>query len=189
MIDFLCHYFDKNIGPFVSLSELSIGEANTVLNMIKQTRPNSQSASRDIEYMNRRHYYEGIIKEEFIKKGGVVKRNTPHFMVVGYVPWLRTWFENSAFVKISINEFDLKTVSFTYGDSHPVFSTASHKMDYKEYRRQLYTYDEILKIIDKYGLPQDWNADGQYGPERYVEAHIWCDETINKYRYGKGVFQ
>lgn len=38
-----------------------------------------------------------------------------------------------------------------------------------------------LVIIKKYGLPQKWNDDGKYGPERYVEAHIWSDETIEKY--------
>ena len=37
---------------------------------------------------------------------------------------------------------------------------------------KLYTYDEILGIIEKYGLPQNWNDDGKYGPERYIEAHI-----------------
>jgi len=55
-------------------------------------------------------------------------------------------------------------------------------MDGKEYRRKLYTYDEILKIIEKYGLPQHWNDDGAHGLERYIEAHIWSDEPINKYR-------
>ena len=44
-------------------------------------------------------------------------------------------------------------------------------------------YEEILKIIEKYGLPQDWNRDGRYGPERYIEAHVWSDETICKYGY------
>ncbi len=42
-------------------------------------------------------------------------------------------------------------------------------------------YDEILEIIKKYGMPQDWNDDGKYGPERYIEAHIWSDKVIQKY--------
>ena len=103
-------------------------------------------------------------------------------MVVEHSPWLSTWFENSAYIKIPIEEFDIKTVSFTYGDSHPVFSPRANKMDGKEYRKKLYTYDEILEVIKKHGLPQDWNNDGTYGPERYGEAHIWSDETIDKYR-------
>lgn len=76
----------------------------------------------------------------------------------------------------------LRTVSFTYGDSHPTFSPWPRDDDWKEYRRQLYTYDEIPEVIDKYGLPQDWNDDGKFGPERYIEAHIWGDEVIDRYR-------
>ena len=53
--------------------------------------------------------------------------------------------------------------------------------DGKEYRKKVYMYDEILEIIKKYGMPQDWNDDGKYGPERYIEAHIWSDKVIQKY--------
>jgi hypothetical protein len=43
-------------------------------------------------------------------------------------------------------------------------------------------YDEILEIINKYGLPQDWNNDGQFGPERYIEVQIWSDNPISNYK-------
>jgi hypothetical protein len=101
-------------------------------------------------------------------------------MVIEHSPWLATWFEESAYIKIHIDEFNTKTISFTYGDAFPVFSESSHKMDDKEYRRKLYTYDEILNLIDKYGLPQEWNNNGIHGPERYIEAQVWSDETIIK---------
>ena len=42
-------------------------------------------------------------------------------------------------------------------------------------------YDEILAIIKKYGMPQEWNDDGKYGPERYIEALIWSNKVIQKY--------
>lgn len=179
---FLYHYFDKKIGPFMNISELTMEQSNNILNRIKEEKPTSQSAQRDSEYMFRRHMYEDIIRKEFMKKGGTINRNAPHYMVVEHSPWLSTWFEDCAYIKIPIEEFDLKTVSFTYGDSHPTFSPWPRDDDWKEYRRKLYTYDEILVIIKKYGLPQDWNNDGKFGPERYIEAHIWSDETINKYR-------
>ena len=31
-------------------------------------------------------------------------------------------------------------------------------------------YDEILEIIKKYGMPQDWNDDGKYGPEKVYRS-------------------
>ena len=30
----------------------------------------------------------------------------------------------------------------------------------------------------RYGLPQDWNADGHSGPERYIEAQVWDDAAL-----------
>ena len=176
---YLYHYFDKMIGPFKNLSDLSMEEANKVLQEIAITKPNVQCAQRHADYMKARIYYENILKKEFKKKGGLINRKSPHYMVVEHSPWLSTWFENSSFIKIPIEEFDVRTISFTYGDSHPTFSEKIN--DGKEYRKTLYTYDEILKLIEKYGLPQKWNDDGKYGPERYIEAHIWSDETINTY--------
>jgi len=178
----LFHYYDTTIGPFRNLSDLPIDEAKAILDEIRNTRPNVQSASRQSGYMNRRHEIEEILRTEFTKKGGVIQRKVPHYMVVGDSPWLATWFEDSAYIKIPIREFDVKTISFTYGDAFPVFSEGKHKMDDKEYRRKVYTYDEILELIVRYGLPQDWNSDGTHGPERYIEAHVWCDETIAKWR-------
>lgn len=175
----LYHYYDKAIGPFFNLSDLSIEKANEILDKIKFLKPCAMAAKRQPEYMEARRYYENILREEFIRKGGIITRKSPHYMVVEHSPWLSSWYENSAYIKIPIEEFDLKTVSFTYGDSHPTFSSVIN--DGKEYRKKLYTYNEILTIIEKYGLPQDWNNDGRFGPERYVEAHIWSDDVINKY--------
>ena len=175
----LYHYYDKTIGPFRNLSDISVDEANRVLKEIAEKKPNVQCAKRNPEYMQMRTYYEDILRREFQKKGGWIQRNIPHYMVVEHSPWLSTWYENSAFIKIPMEEFDLRTVSFTYGDSHPTFSDRVN--DGKEYRKKLYTYDEIIEVIAKYGLPQDWNDDGRFGPERYVEAHIWSDDVIGKY--------
>lgn len=176
---YLYHYYDKSVGPFRNLSDVSVEEAKEIMQNIKETKPNTVGANRSPEYVELRRHYEEILRTEFLKKGGNIRRPVPHYMVVEHSPWLNTWFENPAVIKIPIEEFDLTTVSFTYGDSHPTFSPRVN--DGKEYRKKLYTYDEILKIIEKYGLPQDWNDDGRFGPERYVEAHIWSDETISKY--------
>lgn len=177
---YLYHYYDKTIGPFVNLSDIPSYEAKSILKKIKETKPNTQSALRDLEYIEHRHTCEQIVKTEFMKKGGIIKRKAPHYMVIEHSQWLSTWFENCNFIKIPIDDFDLNTISFTYGDSMPTF--CPQKISDKEYFHKVYTYKEILKLIEKYGLPQDWNNEGKYGYERYIEAHIWSDETISKYR-------
>ena len=175
----LYHYFDSKIGPFRNLSDLTDEEADRVILQFRQQKRDSFCAKRTADYMKMRRYYENILREEFQKKGGIIKRRAPHYMVVEACQWLASWYENSEFISIPITEFDVMTISFTYGDSHPTFSDKI--TDGKEYRKKLYTYDEILQIIDKYGYPQEWNSEGKYGPERYIEAHIWSDEVIQKY--------
>lgn len=75
---YLYHYFDKTIGPFVNLSDIPMDEAEAVLNRIKATKPNVQSAKRHSEYMADRHYYEEILRTHFVEKGGVLRRKSPH---------------------------------------------------------------------------------------------------------------
>ncbi len=174
----LYHYYDKRSGPFRSLTAMPLQESSVLLEQIKRERPDSMCAKRDVEYIEKRRNCEAILRREFQKKGGIVEIESPYYMVVEHSPWLSTWFEQGAFIKIPIEELDVRKVSFTYGDSMPTFSPKVN--DGKEYRRQVYTYDEILRIIDKYGLPQDWNDDGAHGPERYIEAHVWTDEPIVK---------
>lgn len=183
---FLYHYYDAAVGPFVSLSDLPGDQARAVLETIKQTKPKAQSAQRHDKYVEYRRNCESIIRAAFIRKGGVVQRSSPHYMVVEHSPWLSTWFENGTSLKIPIEEFDVNTISFTYGDSMPTFSPLIN--DGKEYRHTLYTYPEIVNIIDKYGLPQNWNNDGKYGPERYVEAHVWSDGAVRRYLGERSLF-
>ena len=58
-------------------------------------------------------------------------------------PGLYSWYEQPDYVKIPIEEFDVNTLSFTYGDSMLTFAVN----DGKEYRKKLYTYEEILRVM------------------------------------------
>jgi hypothetical protein len=176
---FLYHYYDIRSGPFKSLTAVSPAKANEVIRKIKAERPDSLCAQRDDNYVELRQNCERKLREAFAAKGGIMEIPSPHYMVLGSSPWLSTWYEKPAFIKIAVEEFDLRTVSFTYGDSMPTFSDRVN--DGKEYRKKVYMYDEILKLIEKYGMPQDWNDDGRFGPERYIEAHVWSDSVIRKY--------
>ena len=176
---YLYHYYDKDYGPFKNLSEISDEEVKDIVNKIAREKQDAFCNKRNSEYMLKRRYYENILREEFMKKGGRIERNVPHYMVIGECDFLSSWYVNSAYIRIGIDDFDKTTLSFTYGDSHPIFSDLIN--DGKEYRKKLYTYDEILDVIEKYGYPQDWNKSGEFGPERYIEVHVWSDETLKKY--------
>ena len=175
----LYHYYEKAIGPFRSISDLSDEKAEEVLQKIRREKPDGFLAKRPDDYVQKRRRFEGILKQEFLKKGGLIERDTPHYLVVEAVPFFEKWYEQPEHIILDTENLDLRTISFTYGDSHPTFS--GNVKDGKEYRNRLYLYDEILEIIARYGLPQIWNPDFKYGPECYIEVQMWTDRGLEKW--------
>ncbi|MBR5733878.1 MAG: hypothetical protein IKX80_10580 [Lachnospiraceae bacterium] len=175
----LYHYYERDNGPFRSISDLPDEEAEAVLQRIRSEKPDIFLAKRPDDYLIKRRRFEKILRDEFIKSGGAPERETPHYMVVEKCPFFEKWYEHTAWIEIDSSELDMSQVSFTYGDSHPTFS--GNVKDGKEYRNRLYSYEEILGIIEKYGLPQIWNPDFKYGPECYVEVQVWTDRGLEKW--------
>jgi len=118
-------------------------------------------------------------RDIFARKGGNPKNEYPRYMVVGECKWLEFWYDEGAFTRVHISEFPSVTISFSYGDLFPTLSARVN--DRKECRSQVYTLEEMVAIIRKYGLPQAWNVEGRLGPERYVEAQIWDDEPLARH--------
>ena len=118
----LYHYYERDKGPFRSISDLQDREAEAVLQRIRADHPDIFLAKRPEDYLRKRRRFEGILREEFIKKGGSVERETPHYMVVEACPFFEKWYEHTAWITVDAADLDLKTLSFTYGDSHPTFA-------------------------------------------------------------------
>ena len=58
---YLYHYYDKSVGPFRNLSDVSVEEAKYIMQNIKETKPDTVGAKRSPEYIDlRRHYNECI---------------------------------------------------------------------------------------------------------------------------------
>mgnify|MGYP000915209234 CR=1 FL=1 len=170
---FLCHYFEKAKGPLLSLSVLSQDEADAIQQRLVSEHK-TFAAQRNERYLTRRKELELLVRDLFIEKGGKPEKDSPHYFVIGECPWLSTWYEEADFIKIPIKELDL------YGDTFPSFSP--HATDGMEYRNTVYTYEEVLKIIDKYGLPQDTWDKPVFAQPAYVEAQVWSDEIVMRYR-------
>ena len=175
----LYHYFERDAGPFRSISDLPDREAEAVLQRIRTEHPDLFPARRPADYLQKRRRFEEILRTAFLQKGGLAERETPHYLVVAACPFLEKWYEHTAWITVDTDRLDLRTLSFTYGDSHPTFSGKIR--DGKEYRNRLYTYDEILSVIDRYGLPQDWNPDCKLGPECYIEVQMWTDRGLENW--------
>lgn len=175
MTEFLYHYYDESTGPFQNLSDLSPAEAEIVLSSIR-LQDKGFASKRSTDYLDIRRDLESKARELFILKGGRPIRNHPHYMTLGECPWLLEWYPSGKVLQIAIMEFEPDTISFTYGDLFPTM----RYFDGKPYRNQLYTVNEIFQIIGQFGLPQNWNAKGDKGPERYIEVQVWDDQPLKR---------
>jgi len=184
----LYHYYEKDQVPFRSISSLPFSEAEKVLHALREK--NEHLVHPNIKwFLEWRYNIDKTVRDNFIAIGGKPVRTAPVYFSLGANKGIGTWFENAAVIKIPIEEIDLATVSFTYGDTLAVFNS---KLDTgEEWWGKVYAYDGILKIIDKYGYPEDVEYDGAKGilPKdkslghylKYIEAHVWCDEVFNRH--------
>ena len=141
-------------------------------------------------FLNRRYESDKTLREKFIAIGGKPVRASPVYFTLGENEGLKTWFDNLDWIKIPVSEFDSDTVSFTYGDNFAIFNPDLNTGE--EYWGNIYKYDGILKLIEKYGFPEDppYNMKERIFPKdkpinrylKYIEAHVWSDEILDKYR-------
>lgn len=172
----LYHYYEASTGPFRNLSVLSPEEAQKVSRRIRE-EGTAFAGRRPPDYLEIRRELEGKARELFVRKGGKPRGPFPHYMTLGACDWLKTWYKRPAWIAIDWDAFDEKTISFAYGDLFPTMRV----QDGKSYRRQIYTKREIVEVIREFGWPQEWNRDGDRGPERYIEAQVWDDEAIRPF--------
>lgn len=172
----LYHYFDKDIGPFKNLSKLTDEAAEEVSNKIR-LEGETFASQRSKDYMHIRRELEYKAHAQFITKGGKPQNTYPHYMTVEACEWIALWYRNPGVVVIPLGKFSEESISFTYGD---LFPTMRYE-DSKSYRKQVYTKNEIIEVIKQFGFPQNWNVNGDLGPERYIEVQVWDEEVIKQY--------
>ena len=178
----LFHYFEKSRGPFLAITELPQEEAMNILSEIARENPNLVHPNPEW-FLTKRRELETIVRDKFIEKGGKPVRIAPHYMTVEKADCMNSWYNEPECIEIDVKEFDLSVISFTYGDTFPIFNNLLDNGE--EYRNNVYRYDEIINIINKYGYPQETehiqNVPMNY-LLKYAEAHIWSDDVVKKHR-------
>jgi hypothetical protein len=186
---YLYHYYEKHLLPFRSITSLPLDEASSILHAFQAENPNLTHPNIEW-FLTRRYEMEKIVRDKFIAIGGKPIRTAPVYFTLGVNEGMKTWFRKTAYIKIPVSEFDLTAVSFTYGDMFPVFNQNLNTGE--EYWEQVYFFNDILKVIEKYGYPEDPIYDSINGiyPKnkpinqylKYIEAHVWNDGVLDKYR-------
>ena len=174
--EYIYHYYERDIGAFKTLSDLSNDESVKIMQRIKEEGKTFASKRPD-DYLMVRRELETKVRRIFIEKGGKPKRKYPFSLTLGECKWLETWYKHPMFIKIPIHECEPAAMRFTYGDIFP----AMRYKDGKPYRGKVYTLYEIPEVIQKYGLPQEWNSEGLLAPERYIECHLWDNKIVERF--------
>ncbi len=185
---YLYHYFELDFGPFMTLTALPFEKAKQILIAKKAA---GKAVNPDIDgFLKKRYDRDKRLRHAFISHGGRPKLTAPVYMMLGEHRQWESAYENPAVIKIPLCEFDPLTVSFTYGDSFAVFNPALFGGE--EYWNKIYFADEIMEVINRRGFPPYVEYDfkrGIYPADKhinhhlkYVEAHVWDDEILNRYR-------
>ena len=188
----LYHYYELSLPPLRSITSLPFDEAATVLRAYQAQDPHLTHPNIEW-FLKRRYEMEKIVRDKLIAVGGKPINAAPVYLTLGANEGMKTWFTGAAWLRIPVSEFDLDTVSFTYGDMFPVFNPALNTGE--EWWEQVYNYDGIMKMIDRHGWPEDpvYNSRKGIFPAdkpinhhlKYIEAHVWNDEVLDRYRRGE----
>lgn len=166
--DYLTHYYEAADGPLRSLTHLPLEQAEEIQARIRREARRFAS-QRPADYLAVRRELEQHIRALFIRQGGQPRLARPHYYILGECDWVLSWYVEGRALRLPLAEVNPLAVSFTYGDSFP----AMRYQDGKPYRGKVYTLADLPALVAQYGLPQDWNPTGQFGPERYIEAQVW----------------
>ncbi|MFK5913969.1 MAG: hypothetical protein QM484_06310 [Woeseiaceae bacterium] len=188
MKQYLYRYFKTGMNPFKSTSELADDE---ILVFMKENFPNHNwfHANPKQRIRNRRKV-EKWLHEEFIKTGGDPKTEHPCYFTLGASSFLKNFesFDGESIeLKIPLNEFSSKHISFTYPDSF--FSewlsrNQSHPLFNKDLNGRVFTLDGLLELLRKDAIPIDqFMYTSSYEYQFYIEAQVWNLEDLpNKYK-------
>lgn len=185
---YLYHYFEQEFGPFMPLTALPTEESRKIL---IEKKIAGKIGNLDIEsFLQNRYYRDKQLRDAFIAHGGRPQKIAPVYMMLGEHRQWESAYETPAVVKIPLTEFNPLTVSFTYGDSFAIFNPALFGEE--EYWNKIYFAEEIIEVVRQHGFPHFVDYDfkrGVYPKDKhinhhlkYVEAHIWDDEILDKYR-------
>ena len=138
----LYHYFDGSKPPLRAITSLPFDEAFKVLTNSNSPEFNDLPPSFWNKFLQKRYNADKALRDKFIAIGGKPIRTAPVYFTLGENKGMTTWFDNLDRIKIPVSEFDIDTVSFTYGDSFAVFNPDLNTGE--DYWGNIYKYDDIL---------------------------------------------
>jgi hypothetical protein len=173
------HNYDPRRGAFRNICDLPGAEAQAILTQI---RSSGQRKLKD-NYLHRRLATEAWLIAERAKRLCRTRLNRAIYFFLGDFADGMDGSRPESFI-MQLAEFSPNTVTFTYSDSMASFATgteAKHMADRREYHGRVFVLDEIIDLVDRFGLPGDrWKTDHSLRYDKFVEVQVWDDKPIRR---------
>lgn len=181
--NFITHYHLAERQPFLTLSELEMGQNDPIFKEL-QTRHNKDNEYHrryGKNYIHTRKEIEDTLRRLFIERGGKPIRKYPFYFVLGESIWFKNLIKEQSEVRIQLCDLNPATTSFTFPDSYVALSRNE-----KPFHGKVFLLHELEGFIEKYGMPVDddslnyqryWEGDF----EKYIEFQIWEDSIVKPF--------
>jgi hypothetical protein len=184
---FIYRYFKPGTNPLKSISDLADDE---IVFFMKEHFPNHKwfHANPEKRIKNRRKI-ENWLYEQFIVSGGEPKTKYPCYFTLGECPFLKERYgfdKPPAELKIPLNLFSNKNISFTYPDSffsESLNQNKDHKLYNEELNGKVFTLDEVLNLLAQNKIPKnaEMETNFDYKYDFYIEAQVWDYGVLDDY--------
>ncbi len=185
----LHYYYESSRPPFLSLSELPESKFSALMedfgNLDTAENRFDEDWKRDF-YLFFRPYTEEKLRAAFIEKGGKPNLKAPRYFSLGPTNWFLDWYEEPAMIEIPLKEIPSELISFTYPDSMTSLLIAEDRFEpfakFKQpYHGEVFRLDELSRLIEQYGFPDENDPTNQEYGNRIIEAQIWDVKLLEPY--------
>ncbi|SLM15591.1 conserved hypothetical protein [uncultured spirochete] len=187
MVDYLLHIYRKGSRPFQTLSDLPEAMALQIMEQLYiEGAVFWERFKEPRSYQSFRKQVEQTMRAAFKNKGGKPINKHPIYLIVGRPKWMdivsdEKTLQTTEILRVPLSMIKRESVSFAYPDSMvSALMAAEQNPDYyePEYHGKVFTFDEIMDIIEKKGLPgEGWETRMPKHYAHYIEAQVW-DRSI-----------
>lgn len=175
----LFHYFEKNSEPLQSMTAQGFDKATEIQKNITK----GFNSQRPPNYVELRFAVEKRLKSAFESKGGKPKSPNPSYFTLGSCDWVKSCYDDPSVTIIPLADVDPEQLTFTYPDSMVSFQFHDEPklgIYRKPCNGQVFLLDEIMEVIDQYGLPSEekWQNEEASKYDRYIEVQVWDDDLV-----------
>ena len=154
-------------------------EAEAILDEIRTSGKRTIKAN----YLSRRLATEDWLIAERKKKLGSTYLDRPIYCFLGDFADGRDLSRPQSLV-MPLMALSPGVLTFTYPDSMaslPIATRPDHIAERKEYHGQVFTLDEIVDVVARFGMPGDrWKTDPLMRYDKFIEVQVWDDRPIRQ---------